>query len=446
MLNFKNKNLQNILIIAFFISYVVNATYNDVISIKINFAIISILMILLLAKLSIMSKNWQQNLADIVFLSIFFSSLFIPALHINNKHCSTNENRVLTKFQHLVENNKINKNFGKNFDAWFKDQFYSRDKLISVYYKFIKNINDIIIVPQGFYNKKTNFIFASYNGFTTEYSEKLNNELVYNFDLLNEFCNKNNIKLYIMIAPSPEEIIHKEMSPFILNNYIERRKHFIHTLQTKSSANIIYPYEEIKKESEINDVFFKTDYHWTDIGAYEGYKAFIQNVRKDFPEIIFTPKEEYNIKKSKLVRSDFHKEFHRGNIYEHMFPYYLDKEKEILNTDYLYLENKNINLLQTHIIDIPYKKQKNFYYPKGSNLRLLQIGTSGNENLTQFTPYSFKNTKYIRINGVKELKDEETFKIMKYHKQEILDFKPDIMLFVIICGNFYKINQLFEMN
>ena len=60
----------------------------------------------------------------------------------------------------------------------------------------------------------------------------------------------------------------------------------------------------------------------------------------------------------------------------------------------------------------------------------MQIGTSMNESLLQFTPYSFKNLKYIRLINVKEMSGEENFKLSKYYQSEILQYKPDI---IVLC-------------
>ena len=117
---------------------------------------------------------------------------------------------------------------------------------------------------------------------------------------------------------------------------------------------------------------------------------------------------------------------------------------KILDTYYLNFQNKNKNILQQEIYDIPFKKQKIFYYPKGADLRVVEIGTSANESLVEFIPYTFKNVKYIRINEVQQVVEEEEFKIIKNQGKEILDFKPDIMIFCLLSGNFQQIQELFN--
>ncbi len=89
-------------------------------------------------------------------------------------------------------------------------------------------------------------------------------------------------------------------------------------------------------------------------------------------------------------------------------------------------------------------KRKDFYYPKGVKLKVLQLGTSMNENLMQFTPYTLRSVSYLRINDVKDVPWAEEFKVMKYYKSEILAYKPDIIVLCITPENLMRVKLLFE--
>ena len=49
----------------------------------------------------------------------------------------------------------------------------------------------------------------------------------------------------------------------------------------------------------------------------------------------------------------------------------------------------------------------------------------------RFIPYTFKNTRFIRIDSVKE----ETFKILKNNKEQILEYKPQVLIFCLLSGS-----------
>ena len=83
---------------------------------------------------------------------------------------------------------------------------------------------------------------------------------------------------------------------------------------------------------------------------------------------------------------------------------------------------------------------KGFTFPDGIH-KIMLIGTSQNENLLHFLPYSAAQLKYIRLNlgGVKEV---EQFKILKLYKKDILAFKPDILVLSITTDNLPQLRNL----
>ena len=74
-------------------------------------------------------------------------------------------------------------------------------------------------------------------------------------------------------------------------------------------------------------------------------------------------------------------------------------------------------------------------------MKILVIGTSMNENLLEFMPYSFKHTKFIRINDVDGINVKEEYKIMERFSSAIKEYNPDIMVLSLKLANFYKFNK-----
>ena len=114
----------------------------------------------------------------------------------------------------------------------------------------------------------------------------------------------------------------------------------------------------------------------------------------------------------------FYKFFHLKN----------DEEKSV---NYTYYDHKNKNLLQEKIVG---EYTKEFSYPLGK-YRILLMGDSQNENLNQFLPYSAGELKYIRLNRRPVSKGDDQWKIMKLYKNDILSFKPDILVYSITNRN-----------
>ena len=201
----------------------------------------------------------------------------------------------------------------------------------------------------------------------------------------------------------------------------------------------------LKDESENNYVYFKTEHHWTDDGAFVGYKELMKEITKKHPDIKVLQEQDFNISYNTKVRGDWNRKFSWGaNTTKLNLP--LKYKKKLHQTKYRYYTYKDFNLLETKNINIKYKRLKYYYYPKGADYRVILLGTSMCENLTEFIPYTFKNVFRIRNNSVNNISGKEEFKIMKYHEKEILDYNPDIIIFCITYVNMNQLKNLFKTN
>ena len=70
---------------------------------------------------------------EILFLAIIIIMLFLPMCHIDKKDKSRSENRTLAKYKPFIQDNKINYNYGRDFDNWFNDRFFLRKPVVKAY-------------------------------------------------------------------------------------------------------------------------------------------------------------------------------------------------------------------------------------------------------------------------------------------------------------------------
>lgn len=388
----------------------------------------------------------NQSRIEIFFLSVFFILLFLPISHIDQNKISISENRTLAKYPNLFKKGKFNLKFGKDFEYWFNDRFFLRKELI--------NLNSIYKIfsykhfetNKTFYYKEYNVVFSkTHIPKKDTVPQKELSKIATSLDEFNLFCKKYNIKLYVLIVPYNQYIYQNYAKDYANPKGLTQLNNNIKKLQKLSNTNIIYIYDDLKKASQTQKeaVSFKVDHHWTEYGAFVGYKRLMKEINKDYPNIIPVNEDNYRTFRSNKVRCDFDRTFTNGNTLE-MAPGLKLYANKILDTKYLYYENKNQKLLKTKIVDTDNTRNKTFYYPKGANYRVIETGTSMNENLLQFTPYTFKNLKYISLNNIRNKKDSEIFKIMKYYKKDILDYKPDIIIFCITPLNLKRLPQIFE--
>ena len=71
---------------------------------------------------------------------------------------------------------------------------------------------------------------------------------------------------------------------------------------------VVYPLAELQEGAKENFVFFKTEHHWTEWGAYLGYRKLMQTIAKDFPAVGAVGEDAYDIFYKRRVRGDWDRE------------------------------------------------------------------------------------------------------------------------------------------
>ncbi len=410
------------------------------------FLIIAILSYLLFYKLISYLPDFKihknTSRLDIAFLIVCAVLLIIPVCDINFNEISKKENRTLAKYIPLFDESKsINLNFSKDFESWISDRFGMRDILLDMYARFQNYMSSYYYTNRNAYwDKKTNWMFAKNRLNPEPLTQQQIDEISAALNGFNAFCKDNNIKLYVLISPRSENVY--VQYTYLGKDYLDSYGDLIEKIRQNTKLPIIYPFNELIEASKKDYVFFKTDHHWTDFGAYIGYKTLIKEIKKDFPEIKEVDINDFNISQNNLARYEFdRKEYKEGSTYKALnIP---DRyKKKILDTLYNYFTHKDYKLLKTDIIDTPALKAKYYKYPKGTNLKTLLIGSSVNENLTETIPYSFKDLHFIRINGPRNIPEEDEYKLIKIYGKNIINYKPDILIICIQAHTIYSLKDL----
>ena len=391
---------------------------------------------------------------DIIFLTIFFILLFIPMSHIDTQtNYSMNEKRKLAEYTPFIKDKQINFEFGNNFDGWFNDRFLGRFYLIENYvnikYRLALNYFEY---KDNFINKKNNWIYTI-QAFKTidnkEFTENANT-IIKSIIAINNYCKKHNIKLYIFISPT-KEYIYKENNPYLhinkRNSETKFKEHFEKELKKENIA-FIFPVKEFRNQRNNDLLFYKTDHHWTEAGAFLGYQILMNRIKKDFKDINILDKNffDYEYRKEvKMIQNKYY--FFPGSTSNFM----LIKDQGVMDTQYKYFKIPNSRqvIVEETPARIYYETQYNnkdiqvdylnvfcedSHYKKGKYKTFL-LGSSYTAAITPYFQYTFKDLIQRRYN-IPEGKDELSIRL---YKKDIEKLKPDIL---IICINFAHINDL----
>ena len=243
--------------------------------------LLSRLIVYWLGKFKIFEHNSR---IDIVFLSVFFVLLLLPVSKIDHSEKSVQENRMLAKYIPMIDGGgRLNQKYGKNFEAWFNDRFNLRQMFINMHTSILLNLNKYYETPKAYIGKQ-GYVYAKGMELpqindNDEYVNKYKEQL----DKLSNFCKKNNIKAYILIAPVKDDIY----SEFAIKkkNFENRIPNWIEKIKQHTDITIISTIDELRKAKKVHYVFLKTDHHWTEWGAYVAYKKLISKMARDYKEL-----------------------------------------------------------------------------------------------------------------------------------------------------------------
>lgn len=199
---------------------------------------------------------------------------------------------------------------------------------------------------------------------------------------------------------------------------------FIKYIKETLNFEIIYPLDELKEADKSDYVYFKTDHHWTDWGAYIGYQALLKQLKKDFPDIYEAKEGDFDISYSKKVRAEADRKYWQGYTCNLLY----QNQDCSLNIDYKYYDGKN-----KHINAISYGE----FHNSDGKYKALLIGNSFTENFKPFLVYSFKDIKRFRCN----IAPNDNLKLSRW-KKEILEFKPDVLILLFQEGYTDKLRTI----
>ncbi len=236
--------------------------------------------------LALFKMTQNQSRIDIVFVGVFFALLFIPMLHINTADKSTRENRMLAKYVPLFQNGKINNAYGKNFETWFNDRFFGRDKVIKRYGKLqdlFRDGNKNVLVGEDnwLFYKGDNSIVNFRNA--TLYTDSELKQITQYLSNIQDWCEKNNKKFVFFIAPDKHRIYGEFYPSYIIKERPDsesKTQQLLTYLNKNTNIRVLYPINELKQHKE-NLIYYKHDTHWTEMGSYIGYTEIMKNLGEE---------------------------------------------------------------------------------------------------------------------------------------------------------------------
>lgn len=240
-----------------------------------------------------------------ILLCVGILSLSIWLLLSPKKDFSENENRYLTKFPVLSAKNMLDGTYTESLSDWLADHFPQRDFFVG-----LKSQTEIL---SG--KKEINHIYIAKEDYLIEqYAQPQNTQRI--IDTLTRFYEKVSqaeVNINLMLVPTAVTI-HKDLLP--QNAPASNQLETAQSIYTATGIPKIDCTEFLFTGISEGQLYYRTDHHWTTLGAYYGYLAFCaaknlqpvsltslqkQTVTEDFAGTLYSKVNDYNHKKDSIT-------------------------------------------------------------------------------------------------------------------------------------------------
>lgn len=214
-------------------------------------------------------KKLKGSIRSKVTVTIFLlilSGMSVFGFAADDERYSEKENRYLAIKPDLDSGNLLNGKYQEDYETYLADKTIFRNKWIELktYIELASLKKDV----NGVYFGKDNYLIARQDTdkFETENADK-------NCKYLEEFVDnyKKNTDICVMLVPNTSEILKKKL-PKYAYNFNETR--YINDIYKKIGEDNTVDVNEILKAHKDEYLYYKTDHHWTTLGAYYAFTEY----------------------------------------------------------------------------------------------------------------------------------------------------------------------------
>ncbi|MFS1514870.1 DHHW family protein [Chengkuizengella sp. SCS-71B] len=221
------------------------------------------------------SKKKRMNLNVILFIGTLIIFFLLNFFNTNDSLISAKENRTLAEMPVLNWNDLISGKYIQDFELYYSDSFPFREFFITcgsvlLEMKGFSGEDEVTIVEsKGNYVVVGNKAMSLYY-YTPEAAEQYSRAL-------NTFRGKigNEVEIYSLIVPTAIEYFLDEKYSDMAPPQSESIQ-FVNDLLDESIHSI--PAYKMLEENKNEYTYFRTDHHWTALGAYYAYTSFMEQI------------------------------------------------------------------------------------------------------------------------------------------------------------------------
>lgn len=220
-------------------------------------------------------KKFHYLLPVIVFACILFG-LAAKGIAAEDKSYSTIEKRELQTMPKLTAKAVKKGTFQKKYETYLSDQFPGRDRWVQVQTDASRLMGKTI--SNGVYFGRDDYLLEYYpdSDFDTKQAAKNEKALA---KLVKDIA--EDYRVHVMLVPTKTWVLQEKL-PFCAPTYDEQKLYDAMNDKLGALANrVMVPVQKTLEQHADENIYYRTDHHWTTLGAWYGYQAYLKAVGMD---------------------------------------------------------------------------------------------------------------------------------------------------------------------
>lgn len=203
-------------------------------------------------------RNAIFTIGVIAFVILFFT---VADLVEEDKIYSGTENRMLAVKPKLSGEALLQGTYAEDYETYVSDQFVGRDKWV-----MLKTGMDILLQKRdinGVYLGKEGYLIEQHK--PEDYTEEMEDEKL---ALLEKLTKRWNTR--VMLVPTADNILTGKLPDNA--SYYDETRLLAKVKELVGEYKYVDVYSALQEHAD-EEIFYRTDHHWTSLGAYYGYRA-----------------------------------------------------------------------------------------------------------------------------------------------------------------------------
>ena len=231
-----------------------------------------------------------KKVMQTAFIVLFFAMIGIPAAATNLKRDQVSEaerRKLADRAEIYKDDGTLNENFTADFESWINDNIGFRSRMVienakMQFYLFnvLSNNSDMLLGPKGELNYATAEMITDYQHLNL-YSEDVLWDIADNMQYLSDYAKEQGAQLYYYQCWDKHSI-YPEYFPTTVIRYGRESKTdgIVRALRDYSDVQVISPKQELLDGKEFYDTYsvWGDPTHWSQRGAYIGYRALMDKI------------------------------------------------------------------------------------------------------------------------------------------------------------------------